>query len=950
MSTSQDNILDFLSGGGEMGQLTREKDWSKTLLGSAETWPQSLRTTLSILLRSGFPIVLFWGKDLTCFYNDAFRPSLGKEGKHPMILGMNGEEAWAEIWTTIKPWIDEVLNESKTIWNKDFLVPIYRNSRIEDVFWTFSYSPVIDESGKPAGVFVAVVETTEKVNTFKKLTESEYRFRTMPDNIPNLAWMAKADGWIYWYNKQWYEFTGTTSGQMEGWGWQSVHDPAGLSEVMEKWETSIQLGQPFEMVFPIKAADGNYRQFLTRVLPVHTDQGAVTQWFGTNTDITSQIETGQALKESEERFRTMAEASDILIAVADETSNATYFNKAWVNLTGRKVEDLLQFGWADLIHPEDKKQYLDIYFTAHKKNIWFSGEFRVLNKLGAYRWLMAQCSPLFLPNGYFSGYISSCIDITDFKLALTKVEEGEQDLHNMVLQAPIGICVMDAQSREIEIANASFIEIAGKPFGEIAGKRYRDVFTEESPNHEAAFKQVLGKGITCYCNEEKLHITRNGKTENIYVTFVFAPLKDQNEKVKKVALWVLENTRQVVARQKVEKIIAERTSELHQLNQSLRKSEEKYHLMVEEVQDYAILYLSPDGTIENWNLGAEKIKGYMAGEIIGKNFSSFYTAEDRKNGLPNILLEKARQTGRAVQQGWRVRKDRSLFWASVVINAVHNEKREVIGFSKVTHDLTDRKNADDNLKTNASELEQKNKELELVNKELQAFAYISSHDLQEPLRKIQTFTSQILEKEFDNLSENGKNKFDRMLNAAKRMQILIDDLLSYSRTNTAHRIFEKVNLLKIVQEVKGDLTEEINQKKAIIDIGQMCEARVIPFQLRQLLSNLLTNSLKFAANNRPLHIKIGSEIVEGANLGHPKLSKNQLYCHINISDNGIGFEQEYCEKIFEVFQRLHGRSEFEGTGIGLAIVKKIVENHFGVISAKGEPGKGAAFDIYIPAE
>ena len=218
--------LNFIAGGGEMGNLTRAKDWSQTSLGDPDLWPQSLRTTLSILLHSSFPMVLFWGPDLNCFYNDAFRPSLGKDGKHPQILGMKGEEAWAEIWTTIKPWIDAVINESQAIWNEDLLVPIYRNGKIEDVYWTFSYSPVNDELGKPAGVFVAVVETTEKVNNNRKLGESENRFRAMADNIPNLAWMANAEGCIYWYNKKWYDYTGKTSAQMEGWGWQSVHDPA----------------------------------------------------------------------------------------------------------------------------------------------------------------------------------------------------------------------------------------------------------------------------------------------------------------------------------------------------------------------------------------------------------------------------------------------------------------------------------------------------------------------------------------------------------------------------------------------------------------------------------------------------------------------------------------------------------------------------------------------------
>ena len=180
------------------------------------------------------------------------------------------------------------------------------------------------------------------------------------------------------------------------------------------------------------------------------------------------------------------------------------------------------------------------------------------------------------------------------------------------------------------------------------------------------------------------------------------------------------------------------------------------------------------------------------------------------------------------------------------------------------------------------------------------------------------------------------------------MQTLIDDLLTYSRTNTQERKFEKVDLNTIIEEVKEDLKEEFQQKHATIEVDEMCEANIIPFQFRQLLFNLLNNSLKFSNPNEAPLIKIKSEIAEGAKFNNQKLSKEVKYCHIRVSDNGIGFEQQYSEKIFEVFQRLHGKNEYKGTGIGLSIVKKIVENHNGIITANGELNKGATFDIYIP--
>src|ERR1700731_596729 len=146
-NTSSINKYRFMAGGGAMGALIRANDWGNTVIGDPESWPQSLKATLGILLNSKFPMFLWWGPELICFYNDAYRPSLGQNGKHSSILGMPARAAWPEIWDIIKPLIDQVLAGGKATWSEDQLIPIYRNGNIEDVYWTFSYSPVFDESG-----------------------------------------------------------------------------------------------------------------------------------------------------------------------------------------------------------------------------------------------------------------------------------------------------------------------------------------------------------------------------------------------------------------------------------------------------------------------------------------------------------------------------------------------------------------------------------------------------------------------------------------------------------------------------------------------------------------------------------------------------------------------------------------------------------------------------------
>lgn len=239
-------------------------------------------------------------------------------------------------------------------------------------------------------------------------------------------------------------------------------------------------------------------------------------------------------------------------------------------------------------------------------------------------------------------------------------------------------------------------------------------------------------------------------------------------------------------------------------------------------------------------------------------------------------------------------------------------------------------------------------ELQKKNAELDAFVHISSHDLQEPLRKIQTFTNIILANEYDNLSSDGKVKFDRILNAAKRMRDLINDLLAFSQTNVTDRVFENTDLNLIIDNVKTALEDNLKEKNAVIVTDFHGSVSIIPFLFIQLAENLLNNALKFSQKDIPLQVEIKSRLASGTELQNDKLLPLESYCHISFKDNGIGFEPEYGEKIFGVFQRLHSRDAYEGTGIGLAIVKKIVESHNGIITAYAQPLQGATINIYIP--
>jgi light-regulated signal transduction histidine kinase (bacteriophytochrome) len=295
-----------------------------------------------------------------------------------------------------------------------------------------------------------------------------------------------------------------------------------------------------------------------------------------------------------------------------------------------------------------------------------------------------------------------------------------------------------------------------------------------------------------------------------------------------------------------------------------------------------------------------------------------------------------------------VRKDGSKFWGSIVMTAIHNENNEVVGFSKVTRDLTERKNAEDRLVNYTVQLDKKNRQLQISNKELGAFSYVASHDLQEPLRKIQTFGKRILDIDEKKLSDSGRESFRRMINAAERMQKLIDDLLVFSRAHNLDRELESIDLNTVLGEIKNSFIDSLEEIEGTMILEELPVVDAIPFQMQQLFQNLINNAIKYRRNDVPLRIHVSSQIVSGQKLKELGALPESQYHQITIEDNGIGFEEKYAEKIFEIFQRLHGRDQYPGTGIGLAICKRIVENNNGFINAKGTPHKGATFNVYFP--
>ncbi|MDP5199471.1 PAS domain S-box protein [Flavobacterium sp. DG2-3] len=881
--------------------------------------------------------------------NEAYLKLVDREEK--TFVGRPLYDSLPEVEETVSALLDGVLNTGIPFHGSEVPVPLNRYGKIEISYFDFLYHPLKEENGTISGILVTVTEVSEKVEARKKIELNEDRLKIVVEASELGTWELNVKTREPIYSQRYLEIVGGYKEDL-----QLTHDQ--LLAHLHPDDMPIR-NRAFK-----DALEKGFLNYEARVIwldkSVHWVEGKGKLFYdennepqkliGTIRDITEEKKYQQKIEDSERKLRNLIMQSPVPKAILRgtdfvvEMANFVLLNNIWKKeeseVQGKKLLD---------IFPElSKQKYAELLQAVYESgNVYAESEsllFIANEKTGSQFYVDFEFAPLRESDNSISGIRMTLIDVTEKVEARKKIEESEKRFRSLTESIPQLIWETDAEGKAL-FTSGKWLEYTGIEPG-IEDSWQKMIHPDDFEENVKIWQHALKTGEMYRCD------VRMRRKDGSYRwhTVIGEPVFGLNNKIIKwVGAFTDIHTEKAFTHE-LEQQVTARTRELIQINESLRKSEERYHLMVEEVQEYSILYLNPNGIVENWNVGAEKIKGYKAEEIIGKYFAIFYTEEDQKAKLPEKLLQLAREKGKVIHEGWRARKDGILFWASVVITAVHNKKGEVIGFSKVTHDLTERKKADDKLKMNALELEQKNNELEEMNKELQSFAYISSHDLQEPLRKIQTFASQIIEKESENLSENGMDKFKRMQNAAQRMQTLINDLLAYSRTNIQERIFIKTDLAQIIGEVKEDLTEELEQKSAVIKIEKNSEVDIIPFQFKQLLYNLISNSLKFSNPEIPIVITITSEIALGKDLAEEKLIPAKKYCHVKVSDNGIGFEAQYNKKIFEVFQRLHGRDRYNGTGIGLAIVKKIVENHNGIITASGLQNEGASFDIYIPVK
>ena len=792
-----------------------------------------------------------------------------------------------------------------------------------------------------------------------------------------------------------------------------------------------------ETSYTMPGGDESFYEYI--LSPDIAADGTVEFVAGSTRDVTQRKAGERHLAHMESRYRGLLEAAPDAMVVVNERGDIVLVNVQAEKqfgyrrdeLLGQQVRSIIPEGFAERIIADGTRTAAE----ALAQQIGTGIELLALRKNGTEFPIEMMLSPLESDEGIL---VTAAIrDITARKAAEKYLGQMEGRYRGLLEAAPDAMVVVN-QDGEIVMLNVQAQKQFGYRRDELLGQQVRNIIPEGFAERiiadgtrtaAEALAQQIGTGI-------ELSGHRKDGSE-FPIEIMLSPLQNSD------GILVTAAIRDISVRKAAERLLAETEEKRRGMDEQLRQSQERYRMLIDRVEGYAIFMVDPEGQVLSWNAGAERIKGYRAEEIIGRNFSCFFPADAISRGRPAEVLRIAAARGSHEEQGMRVRKNGSSFLASVTFTALRNAAGDLQGFSEVSHDLSEsessqaryrglleaapdamvvvdqhgaivllnvqaekqlgyrrdeligqqmtniipegfaerlltdsQRSAEDALsqeigagielnarrkdgttfpieimlsplespdgvlvtaairdissRKEAEELLlQKVAELRRSNEELEHFAYLASHDLQEPLRMVASYT-QLLSRRYTGKLDSDADEFIAFaVDGASRMQRLIQDLLAYSRVGTKGGELLATPAGRALDEAMSNLRATIEDSGAVITHGPLPSVLADETQLVQLFQNLIGNAIKYQDGRVP-------EI-------HVSAERNGAGWTFAVRDNGLGIDAKYFEKIFGMFQRLHGRKEYAGTGIGLAICKKIVERHGGTIGVESAPGQGSTF-------
>lgn len=862
-------------------------------------------------------------------------------------------------------WTDTIVEEDrqrlyeefkKAIVDRTHYDTIFRQKNIDKTIWCrVEGDPYYNEDGSFAGYSGYVLDIDEIMDSRKSLADSEERFRSMVEQAPVATCLFTGRDMVievandvmlaYWGKDRAVMGKPLSVGvpELVGQPFLNILDNVYTTGIAHS-DTSTPVLLEVDGVLDTYYFDFTYQ-------PVFNKYGEVYAVMDMAIDVTERVLAQQRVAESQKQMLDSFEQSPVGIAIlAIDQLTFTMANPFYGELVGRDRDYLIGKPLIEAL-PEIDGQGFDklleeviatgIPFIAKEVSVILKRK----NKLETV-YVDLTYQPMYDGDKNVTGVLVVATDVTQQVISRTQVEMSEAKLRSIIASAPAGIGVFMGRDLIVEMPNQTFIDIVGKGWG-IVGKPLREAMPELI-EHGQPFLKILddvfttGKMYQSY--GDQVIIVQNGVTTYNYYNITYTPLFDENNEVYAILDLAIDVTETIDARKKAEDIGAALRGaiELAELATWRYNIKEDTFTFSQRFMDWLGFKEATTSVEDTYNaLPADYIEQVYDAIAIA-------TAKDASGKYDNEhpIINKATGQIRIIHAQAQVTYDNAGNPEFLTGNAQDITKERRLQ-QELEYQVEQR--TEELIETNINLADAINA-LKQNNEELQQFAYIASHDLQEPTRKISIFAKMLVDS-LGTIDERPKMFLDKISTSAERMGNLISDILAYSQLGKDNNLIEPVDMKKVAAETITDFELIIEQSDAVINCTNLPVLEGIPRQMSQLFANLISNSLKYKRPDVSPVITVESELVSKEDaLKINGFTVDRDYYKITFSDNGIGFNQEYADKIFNIFQRLHGKSEYSGTGIGLSICKKIVQNHHGHIEAKATKGEGATFIVILPAK
>lgn len=803
---------------------------------------------------------------------------------------------------------------------------LYRNQKLEDCWFSFSYEPYLNDVGNVVSIVVVSTDVTELVKNRKLKDENEVlkqtneTTQTLLTHLTLATTSANVGTWLYdpkkgslvWsalHKKMWgYE---PNKDHLLFEDWHRLIHRDDVQHCFDELEASLQEKRLFEAVYRIMPADGTTTKWIRSTGNFYFDEsGVVSHMTGVTMDITDETLARQRIAESEQRFRGTFENAAVGIAHVSLDGRWLMVNDRICAIVGYEKEEMLRMNFQGLTYEEDLSadlEHMNELLRGSKGS--YAMEKRYLHRNGALVWVNLTVSLIRDQGGAPQYYISIVEDITERKRAVQSLKETNERLKAALDASSTGTFIWNIQTNEL-----SWDENLDRLFGLPPGRSVRnlDKFIErvhpldrgaviaackkcaqDGADFEMEFRVVYPDGsIHWLFDKGKTYRDEEGKP--LYMTGACVDISQRKN-----------------------------------ADERIKENEQRFRTLLDTLPQM-VWVRNDSGVIE---YASHSWQQYSGIEDADDAWVQIVHPEDWAFIMRQ--WEKHHTDGSSFRHEVRLRsKDGEYRWHDSIAEPIKNEAGTVVKWIGALSDIHVQKVFSEKLEREVAE---RTKELQRSNQDLQQFAHVASHDLKEPVRKIRIFEAKLKEELGHHLSPKIFKYLERIETAAARMQSMIDGVLMYSSLTEKAQEFRTVVMNEIIQDIQNDLELLIAEKEATIEKEDLPEVRGNPVLLYQLFYNLINNSLKFSMPGVKPLIKIYTSALE-----------QEQRTQFIISDNGIGFDSRFAEEIFKTFTRLHTKDQFEGTGLGLALCKKIVERHGGIISARSEEGKGAAFIVTLP--